>query len=112
MSNSGNEDNTIISVGYPEKTPGTPESYREISAYMEFSGNALCALGDLMVCVDENQLEEFTVQGIGYLLKMLGNDVMNKGFEVMDIVEEARKQNETNQSVNSQKNIEVSQSRV
>lgn len=47
---------------------------------MEFSSNAICALGDLMVCVDENKLEEFTVEGIGCLLKMLGNDVMNKSF--------------------------------
>lgn len=100
MSNAENEDNEIIYPGYPEKIPGTPENYIEISAYMEFSSNALCALGDLMVCADENQLEEFTVQGIGYLLKILGNDVMNKSFEVRDTAAEACKQNETNQSVN------------
>lgn len=62
MINSENKDDEVISVGYLEKEPGTHESYAEIASYMEFSSNAIDALGDLMVCVEEDKLKEYTVQ--------------------------------------------------
>lgn len=82
--NKENEDSIIIN-GHPEKTPGTFESYMEISEYLEFSSNALDALGDLMACANPDELNEFTIQGVGHLLKMLGNDVLNKSFVVSEI---------------------------
>jgi len=113
MSNAENNDCTHIDQ-YPEKTPGTFQSYMEIADYLEYSSNAIDALGDLMVSADEEKLPEYTIESLGFLLKMLGNNVLNKSFEVSKIaftIPEEQRQNQPNASA-KQHNIEGSQSRV
>ena len=97
--NNQNDSNVQVSNDL-DKIPGTFESYHKISGDMEYSSNALCALGDLMVNTEYGHLEEFTVQGIGYLLKILGNDLCNTSFEVLDMAVKAREQIENGEPYN------------
>lgn len=106
MNNVNNEADNIVQ--YPEKIPGTFESYHKISSDFEYASNALCALGDLMVNTEYGDLEEFTVQGLGYLLKILGNDLCNTSFEVLDIAGKAREQKEMSASHLKEAEIETS----
>lgn len=113
MSNAEEHDNeVVISVGYPEKIPGNPESYRKMANEFEDASCALDSLGELIKKVDCDQLEEFTLDGIGYLLQILGKHLMNNSFEAMDMASEAQKQQELNQSPDLSTGVEVNQSRV
>lgn len=112
MSNQEIDNDEIVIVGHPEKIPGNPESYRKIANEFEDASCAIDSLGELIKKVDCNQLEEFTLEGIGYLLQILGKHLMNNSFEAMDMVGEARKQQELNQSTDLSRDVEVNQSRV
>ena len=110
MSNVEGQDNEIvISVGNPERIPGNPESYRKMANEFEDASCALDSLGELIKNVNFDRLEECTPEGIGILLKMLGNQLMHNCFDALDMIGEAQKQHELNQSP---KNVETSQSRV
>lgn len=106
-----NEDSAVIN-GYPEKTPGTFESYMEISDYLECSSNALDALGDLMACARIEQLNEFTIQGVGHLLKMLGNDVLARSFDVSEIAWKIPEEQRQHRPGTQQGSVETSQDRA
>jgi hypothetical protein len=110
MSNVEEQDNKIvISTGYPEKIPGNPESYRKMANEFEDASCALDSLGELIKNADYDRLEDTTLEGIGCLLKILGNNMLNNCFEALDMVGEAQKQHEHHQS---SRNVEASQSRV
>ena len=99
MSNVENQDNKIvISTGYPEKIPGNPESYRKMANEFEDASCALDSLGELIKHTDYDRLEDVTFEGIGHLLKILGNQLMHNCFDALDMVGEAQKQHEPNQS--------------
>ncbi|MCP5275056.1 MAG: hypothetical protein H6936_09440 [Burkholderiales bacterium] len=95
-----------------EKIPGTPENYHKLANNFEDSGNALAALGDLMINSDQESLSEFTFKGIGYLLNMLGDNMFEKCFETLDLAKDARQQKDESGSKSAQSDIEVSRSRV
>lgn len=113
MSNAEEQDNEIvIRAGNRERIPGNPESYRKMANEFEDASCALDSLGELIKKVDCDQLEEFTLEGIGYLLQILGKHLMNNSFEAMDMASEAQKQHKLNQSPDLSKGMEVNQSRV
>ncbi|MDV6347318.1 hypothetical protein R2083_07295 [Nitrosomonas sp. Is35] len=106
-----NNDEVVI-VRYPEKIPGNPESYRKMANEFEDASSALASLGELMRVVDRDRLEEYTIQGIGSLLEILGKHLMNNSFEAMDMASESQKQQELNQSPDLSRSVEANQSRV
>lgn len=113
MSNAEEHDNEIvIRTGNRERIPGNPESYRKMANEFEDAGCALDALGELIKNVNFDRLEEFTPQGIGILLKILGDQLTQNCFDALDMVGEAEKQQELNQSTDLSKGVEVNQSRV
>lgn len=113
MSNAEEHDNEIIiRVGNPERTPGNPESYRKMANEFEDASCALDSLGELIKNVNFDRLEEFTTEGIGILLKILGNQLMQNCFDALDMCSEADKQQELNQSPDLSKGVEANQSRV
>jgi hypothetical protein len=113
MSNAEEHDNKIvIRVGNPEKIPGNPESYRKMANEFEGAGCALDALGELIKNVDFDRMEESTPEGIGILLKILGNQLMQNCFDALDMCSEADKQQELNQSPDLSKSVEANRSRV
>lgn len=112
MSNQESNNNEVIIVGRPENIPGNPESYRKMANEFEDASCALDSLGELIKNVNFDRLEEFTPEGIGILLKMLGNQLMRNCFEALDMVTEAKKQHEPNQSPDLSKSVEENQSRV
>ena len=59
-----------------------------------------------------DRMEEFTTEGIGILLKMLGNQLMQNCFDALDMCSEADKQQKLNQSPDLPKSMEANQSRV
>ena len=106
MSNAEEHDNEIVI------RIGNPERYRKMANEFEDASSAIASLGELMRVVDRDRLEEFTIEGIGTLLEMLGKHLMNNSFEAMDMASEAQKQQELNQSPDLSKSMEVNQSRV
>jgi len=73
MSNQESKNDEAVIVGYPEKIPGNPESYRKFANEFEDVSCALASLGELIKRADEDRLEEFTFSGIGFLLDILEN---------------------------------------
>lgn len=112
MSNQESKNDEVVIVGHPEKIPGNPESYHKMANEFEDVSCALASLGELIKRADEDQLEEFTFSGIGFLLDILGKHLMNNCFEALDMASEARKQQELNQSIDLSKGVEENQSRV
>ena len=113
MSNAEEHDyEIVIRVGNPERTPGNPGSYRKMANEFEDAGCALDALGELIKNVNFDQMEESTPEGIGILLKILGNQLMQNCFDALDMYSEADKQQKLNQSPDLPKSVEANQSRV
>ncbi|CAE6503434.1 hypothetical protein NMYAN_20350 [Nitrosomonas nitrosa] len=101
MSNFDHQTDTIVKYS-PENIPGTPESCHKIAGDLEYASNSLCSLGELMKVTEYDRLEEFTVQGLGHLLIMLGNNLMSLSGDVYGIARKADKQKETNLSASVQ----------
>ena len=112
MSNQESKNDEAVIVGRPEKIPGHPESYRKMANEFEDASCALASLGELIKRVDDDRLEEFTFNGIGFLLDIHGKHLMNNCFEALEMTSEARKQQELNQSTGLSKSMEENQSRV
>ena len=112
MSNQESKNDEAVTVGHLEKIPGNPESYRKMANEFEDASCALESLGELIKNVNFDQLEEFTHEGIGILLKMIGNQLMLNCFEALDMTGEARKQQESNKSTGLSKSVEENQSRI
>ena len=103
MSNPEIKDDQFVIFGDPERTPGTPESYRKLADSFEDAGCALAALGDLMIRANQERLSEDTFQGIGYLLNMLSDNLMNQCLDTLDLTTDARNQKAEHDSVSMQK---------
>lgn len=112
MSNQEIDNDEIVIVGHPEKIPGNPESYRKIAHEFEEASCALDSLGELIKNVNFDRMEEFTPEGIGYLLKIIGNQLMQNCFDALDMCTAADKQQELNQSPDLSKGVEANRSRV
>lgn len=112
MINQESKNDEAVIVGHPEKIPGHPDSYHKMANEFEDVSCALASLGELIKRADDDQLEEFTFNGIGFLLDILGKHLMNNCFEALDMASEARKQQELNQSTGLSKVVEENQSRV
>lgn len=106
MSNQESNNDEIVIVGHPERIPGNPETYRKMADEFEDASCALDSLGELIKNVNFDQLEEFAPEGIGILLKILGNQLMHNCFEALDMVGEAKKRQELNQSTDLSKGVE------
>ena len=112
MSNQESKNNEAVIVGHPEKIPGHPDSYHKMANEFEDVSCALASLGELIKRADEDRLEEFTFNGIGFLLDILGKHLMDNCFEALDMASEASKQQESNKSTGLSKSIEKNQSRI
>lgn len=57
---------------------------------LELAGAALCALGDIVQAADEERLEcECTLQGLGYLLNIVGCDILQATHRVQKALADA-----------------------
>lgn len=99
MSNNDHQTDNIVHVKYPpESIPGTPESYHKISRDFEYASNALCSLGELMIGIRYDDLEEHTVEGLGYLLNILGNNLMMTSSKASELASKASEQKDAEQN--------------
>ncbi len=113
MSNAEEHDyEIVIRVGNPERTPGNPGSYRKMANEFEDAGCALDALGELIKNVNFDQMEESTPEGIGILLKILGNQLVKIALMRWICVAKQTSSKELNQSPDLPKSVEANQSRV
>ncbi|SEN35938.1 hypothetical protein [Nitrosomonas marina] len=95
MNNHTNEEVEIV-PNY-EKIPGTRESYRKIADDFEYSSTALAALGDLMIKAENERLSEHTLEGIGYLLLIVSDSLLDKCLSSLDMAAEAKKLGQENE---------------
>lgn len=103
MNNPEIKDDESVIYGCPERTAGTPESYRKFANSFEDASCALAALGDLMINAQRERLSEHTFEGIGYLLNMLGDKLLQDCFDALDVMPDARKKQTEHDSVSAQK---------
>lgn len=101
MSNIDHQNDNIVKYP-PEKKLSTPVILHRISVDIERASGSLCSIGELMKASEYGNLEEFTVQGLGDLLIMLGNNLANLSDEVCVIDFQVNKQKETDQSASLQ----------
>ena len=92
-----------------EKIPGTRDSYRKLANSFEDSSNALAALGDLMISAEKERLSEHTFDGVGYLLNILSENLIENCFAALDLATEADKLNQENESISMQNSIDTHQ---
>lgn len=86
-----NKDATVI-LGHSEKIFVDPESYRKIATEFEGASCAISSLGALIKTANTNQLDECTFEGIGCLLQILGEHLLNNCLKVLDVADEVPKQ--------------------
>ncbi|MDR4653444.1 MAG: hypothetical protein MRJ52_13805 [Nitrosomonas sp.] len=103
MSNPEIKDDESVIYGCPERTAGTPESYRKFANSFEDASCALAALGDLMINAQRERLSEHTFEGIGYLLNMLGDKLLQDCFDALEVIPDAENQQAEHDSVSAQK---------
>lgn len=103
MSNPEIKDDEFVIYGCPERTAGTPESYRKFANSFEDASCALAALGDLMINAQRERLSEHTFEGIGYLLNMLGDKLLQDCFDALEVIPDAENQQAEHDSVSAQK---------
>ena len=97
-------------VSYPENIPGTPESYHKLANSFEDSSVGLAALGDLMIKAKNEPLDEGTFEGIGYLLIILSENLIQHCFAALDLATEADKLKLDKEPVSMQNDTDVHQS--
>lgn len=103
MNNPEIKNDESVIYGDPERTAGTPESYRKFANSFEDAGCALAALGDLMIQADQRWLSEDTFEGVGRLLNMLGDKLMQDCFDALDLTSDTKNQKAENDAASTQK---------
>lgn len=82
---------------YIEINPRTPEgvleSYQKVAVDMQSASYSLCILGNM---IQQSEIKddalEFPANWIGHLLIMMGNNLYDTSFEVLNMAEKLREQ--------------------
>ncbi len=67
------------------------DHWHKKTIYLEGVGCAVSSLGELMAVADNDRLDEYTMQGLGHLLKILGGDVLDKSIDCYDLLKRSPK---------------------